>query len=717
MRRDEQRVVALLARKGRFLVGEPFFGRDDARGGAARGRRRAQLVLAPARGRGSVRAREGELALLAHGGGAGRARVLRTIGRPERPRDVIEALMLDRGLARGFTAAVEREAREAARGARAIRGGAARLDLRELATFTVDPASARDFDDAISARGVQDGLVRVWVHIADVSAYVPAGSALDREARWRGTSVYVPGTVEPMLPEALSNDLCSLRPGAERFAVSVEMDIRAGETRAGAAGSAEPRAGEIVRAAFHRSLIRSDARLEYDQVDRMFAGRERAEAPWAAALEAARAAAAALARGRALRRALELDSFEPEISFDAEGRVSARMGGWAGGLTETLGELRDEPPDEPPDAGAQGAQGARGARGVPASEARRMIEHLMIAANEAVAAHLSARRAPCLYRVHEPPDPQSVERLVEQLVSLEVPTPPLPEPMSRSQAAELLAQVAAGVRRHLDAQAAREGAAGRLALSSLVLRSLQQAYYAPRNIGHAGLASAAYCHFTSPIRRYPDLVCHRALLATLDGGEGAPDAAELAELGVWSSEREREAMAIERDAVDVARCFALERVLFDEGFERVFEGEVSGLIGAGAFVAFGGDRDAGVLPPFEGMVPVRRLRARAGGGHGAGRDGIRQRGARGPGRAGRAGAGAREGAAEWWELNEQGTILHASPSARSLRLGQALDVRVRRIEAARGRVDLEPAGSLPAPAQPSRAARQVRGLPMRHHPC
>ena len=205
----------------------------------------------------------------------------------------------------------------------------------------------------------------------------------------------------------------------------------------------------------------------------------------------------------------------------------------------------------------------------------------MIAANEAVASLLAARGTPCLYRVHERPEPARIVRLVDQLASLEVPTPPLPEPMSSSQAAELVGEISQAVDRHT-----RRTGRGRIALGSLVLRSLKQAYYSPANLGHAGLRTSTYCHFTSPIRRYPDIVCHRALLSTLGQDEHAPRAAELGELGEWTSEREREAATIERDADDVARCFLLERLLRAEGPGRAFAGEVVGLISAGAFVAF-----------------------------------------------------------------------------------------------------------------------------------
>jgi ribonuclease R len=638
--------VAVLARKGRFLVAEPFFPDTEAGGRRATHRRNRQVVVGAARGRGSPQAAAGDLVLLRWPGlgrsAPARAQVERVIGRPDVPRDVIEALMLARGLSRGFEPALEQEARERAGHLRSREAG--RTDLRDLPTFTVDPVTARDFDDAISAERRAGGAVRVWVHIADVSAYVSEGSLVDEEAWRRGTSVYVPGAVEPMLPEALSNDVCSLVPGQERLAVTVELDIERERTS---------------RVVFHRSLIRSDVRLDYDQVDRIFAGAEPARAPWSEGLQAARTVAAALEAARHERAALELDSFEPEFAFDEEGQVSVTMTGWASQLGEGLGELRDEPTTTTAPAG-------QAQRDPALSESRRMIEHLMIAANEAVAGHLAEKRVPCLYRVHERPEPQRVEYLVEQLASLGVPTPPVPEPMSRSQAAELVAAISVQLGRHLDQAAGRSGhrvsawGAGRMALTALLLRTLPQAYYSPRNLGHAGLGSPAYCHFTSPIRRYPDLVCHRALLSTLGAGAGAPSAAGLGVLGAWASEREREAMSIERDADDVARCFALERVLYEQGWDLRFPGELTGLIGGGAFVAFGGDPARGVLPPFEGMVPVRRLRE----------PGSRER--------------------EWWELNEQGTALQAG-SGRVLRLGDPLEVRVVRVEAPRGRVELAPA--------------------------
>ncbi len=630
-------LVATVQKRGRFWAAEPHFPppRSVGDGSPSPGGRRSggrvvqggrgsrRIVLASNRVNGPQggRAGPGDLVLvrIAERAGEGRAQIVRVIGRPEVARDAIEALLLHRGLAREFSVEVEREAERAReRGLREAAGEVrrgSRRDLRDLATFTIDPASASDFDDAISAERLDGGGVRVWVHIADVGSYVPEGSLVDRQARERGTSVYVPGTVEPMLPEALSNDACSLVPEAERAAVTIELDLHGGEVR---------------RSAFYRSLIRSDARLHYEQVDRIFEGEEPVRDPWGAPLGAAREAAAVLGRARERAGGLVVDSPEPEFLFDGEGHIREIA-------------AREQ------------------------TESHRLIEHLMIAANEAVARHLAAGSVPCLYRVHERPEPARVERLVAQLESLEIPTPPVPSPLSASQAAELMGEISQGIERHVSAALARGGGGrgpwgGWIALSSLVLRSLRQAYYSPVNVGHAGLRSECYCHFTSPIRRYPDLVCHRALLSSIGGPEGAPRASELSALGERTSELEREAMSIERAGDDLARCFALEQTLYEQGWNRSFQGEVAGLISAGAFVAFGGSRG----PLYEGMVPVRRMRAGSA-----------------------AGGGER---ADWWELNEQETILCGERSGAVVRLGDGITVGVARVDTVQGRVDLIPVG-------------------------
>jgi ribonuclease R len=562
-------MVAVLRKRGRFFVAEPLFGPRGAR------------VTLDGRG-GS----EEDLVLV--GAGKRGARVLRPIGKPWVARHVLEALMLDRGLRRSFPRRVEAEAAELSPEPE----GAERRDLRELATFTVDPEDAKDFDDAISAEEHDGGIVRLWVHIADVSAYVRPGGTLDSEALRRGTSVYVPRTVEPMLPEAISNGECSLRPGEDKLAVTVEIDMDGTDVR---------------RVEFHRALIRSDARLVYGQVDEVFAGRAGAEAPWAGPLAAARRVAAALRRRREERGALEVGSFEPTFDFDSGGNVI-------------------------------------GVRYEEQTESHTMIEELMILANEQVAGYLADRRLPALYRVHAKPDPPAVEFMVAQLASLDVPTPPLPPHMSPQQAADVAAEAS-----RLAAAEARRSGRGRTAFGSLVLRSLKQAHYSPRNVGHAGLASPRYCHFTSPIRRYPDLVVHRALLSGLGLDSTAPHAHELDEIGIEASARERESMKIERDADDVCLAFLLERRLEEAGGGQppAFEGEIAGVVPSGAFVRFGEEG-------FEGFLPARRLR-------------------------------------DWYELNEEGTALIGESSGRALRIGDPIGVIVERVEPARGRVDLSPA--------------------------
>ena len=230
--------VGVIARRGRFLVAEPLF---------ERGRR----VTLDVRGRSEVPI--GEMALIAERVAEGAARIVRALGRPDRARDVVEALLVERGHARRFSESLEEKAREAS----LVKDARRRRDLTSLATFTIDPVEARDFDDAISAERQGDGC-RIYVHIADVAAHVEQGSVIDHEALRRGNSVYVPGAVEPMLPEALSSDACSLVPGKPRRTVTVEMVLNAG--------------AEVVSASFERSLIRSDARLSYDEVEQIFSG-------------------------------------------------------------------------------------------------------------------------------------------------------------------------------------------------------------------------------------------------------------------------------------------------------------------------------------------------------------------------------------------------------------------------------------------------------------
>jgi ribonuclease R len=573
--RGDDDFVGVLARRGRFMIAEPLFERGRAVTLDSRGRSEASI---------------GDMVLVGSGRGR-RPRVVRRLGRPDKARDVVEALLFERGYERGFPRLVEEQARAAGREADAGR----RQDLTALPTFTIDPASARDFDDAISVRREGDGW-RLHVHIADVAAHVRDGSAIDKEALGRGNSVYVPSTVEPMLPPALSSDACSLVPGKPRKTVTAEMELAADAT--------------VRSVSFGRSLIRSDERLTYDQVDEIFAGRDRAPESVSESLAQARSVAALLRERRLSKGALGVETSEPEFTFDDEGNV-----------TGALDDVQ--------------------------TESHGLIEELMILTNEQVAQELTKRRKPLLYRVHEQPEPDAIEFLVSQLESLDVPTPPIPKHITPRSASELVGSIGAAVREHVE----RTGH-GRLALTSLVLRSLKQAYYSDVNAGHAGLASESYCHFTSPIRRYPDLVVHRALLAAVGADEHAPSAHGLGELGTHCSETEREAMQVERAADDICLAFLLERHLFENGWEQEFEGEVSGVIAAGAFISFVAGDDAPA--PCEGFLPARMLRG------------------------------------EYFELNDFRTALVGRRTGRQLRLGDPVSVTVSSVEAPRGRVDLVP---------------------------
>ena len=554
-------VVCELARRGKLLVGDPFFADGVA-------------ILVDRKGSGD--ASVGDLVVLRVPRSRGRAKVERVLGRADDIQAVLEGLLWHEGVRRPAPPLPE-EPPEAEPD---------RRDLRELPAFTIDPEDAKDFDDALSFRREGDG-IRAWVHIADVSAYVPAGSPLDHDAAERAFSVYVPGRVEPMLPEALSADLCSLRPHRDRRCVTVEV-LFDGNLVAG-----EP--------SFYRSLIRSRERLTYGHAEAVLDGRERGGEEVTEALRLAETLALELRRRRYERGALKIETGDIAFVFDGAGGVERA---W----------MESEP------------------------HAHALVEELMILANEAVAALLARHRTDALFRVHERPDPQAVELLLAKLAELEVPTPPAPEKPTPAEAAELAAYISERVSEYT-AQSGRGGEA----FPALVLRSLKQARYDPRNLGHSGLASRAYCHFTSPIRRYPDLVCHRALLRELGIGD-APAAEDLGEVAEWTSVREREAAKVEYRADELCLAWLLESRLFDAGWDASFDGEIVGAIGSGIFVRFDG--------LFEGYVPARLL----------------------PG--------------DYFELNPLGTALVGRRSGRAYRLGDGISVRVDRIEKTEGKVSL-----------------------------
>jgi ribonuclease R len=545
-------VVVEIGRRGKLVVGEPYFTPGVP-------------VLLESKGLGDLG--PGDLALVRPG--RGRARVERGLGSARRIENVLEALLVEQRARVEFephalpNPSSERDTR---------------VDLRDLTAFTIDPDTAKDFDDALSFRREPEG-IRAWVHITDVSFFVPAGSPLDHGAARRAFSTYVPGLVAPMLPPELADDACSLRPHQDRLCVTVEMP---------------PNDGPPV---FYRSLIRSSARLTYGQAERREARPEILEQ-----LELNAELATELRRRRFARGALAVQT--PELAFRfADGRVAdARLEG------------------EP--------------------HAHMLVEELMIRANEHVASFLSRRNRQALYRVHEQPDPHSIELLLAKLADLGVPTPPAPEVLSPRAAAELAGEIS----RHVTVYAEQSGR-GREAFPSLVLRALKQARYEPRNLGHSGLASTAYCHFTSPIRRYPDLVVHRALLHEI-GESDVPPPEELTELAEHASAREREAAEIEYAADEICLAWLLEERLVQDGWDQPFAGEITGMIGSGLFSRFG--------EVFEGFLPARRL------------------------------------AGEFFELNEAGTALVGRRSGRAYRLGDPIEVRVEAVARHEGKVELAP---------------------------
>jgi ribonuclease R len=522
--------------------------------------------------------------------------VERVIGSAAAIENVLEALLVQEGLREGFEPHDLPEP--------SLEG---RVDLRDLVAFTIDPETAKDFDDAISMRAEGEGL-SAWVHIADVSHFVPAGSPLDRGAAERANSVYVPGLVAPMLPHELADDACSLRPNEDRLVLTVEIPF-----------DAELRAGEP---AFYRSVIRSRERFTYPQAQSILAGRERAEPELSDALRLADRLSAELRRRRFARGALRIESREIAFAFDGKGGVERA---W----------LESEP------------------------QAHALIEELMILANEAVAGFLSSRRREALYRVHERPEPQAVELLLAKLADLEVPTPPVPEreSMSPAEAARIAAEASEQVTEYV--RSAKRGAE---AFPALVLRSLKQARYDPRNLGHSGLASTAYTHFTSPIRRYPDLVVHRALLRELGQGDDPPPE-DLGALAEHTSQQERAASEVEYLADEICLAWLLERDLYERGWEEPHSGEITGVIGSGLFVRFG--------EVFEGYLPARRLQG------------------------------------DYYELNDLGTALVGRRGGRRYRLGDPVDVKVEGIRKAEGKVELS------TPASGSGRAEARRGRPSR----
>ncbi|MFW6201882.1 MAG: ribonuclease R [Gemmatimonadota bacterium] len=391
-----------------------------------------------------------------------------------------------------------------------------RRDLRDVLIFTIDPADAEDHDDALSVRPLGDGRWEVGVHIADVAHYVEEGGVIDREALERGTSVYLVDRVVPMLPEALSSDLCSLRPDEDRLALSLLLVI--------------DERGVVLDSELVRSVIRSRHRLSYQDAQAVMDGERAIDPDTDQAIARLRTLSRKLRAARRRRGSIDFDLPEARVVLNTKGEPM-----------EIERVLR--------------------------LESHRLIEDFMILANETLARRAVEAEIPFLYRIHERPDPERVDRLRDLVATFGVRLSRRDEPGPKD-----FQRVVARFEDRPEAGL----------VSTVVLRTMKQARYSPENLGHFGLATWNYTHFTSPIRRYPDLVVHRLAARAFIDGERIPEGLageRLPEIARHSSTRERIAVEAERDSVDLKKVEYMERHVGDE-----FSGTISGVTSFGFFV-------------------------------------------------------------------------------------------------------------------------------------
>lgn len=478
-----------------------------------------------------IKPREGAFAVLvitrwptADAGAAGT--ITEVLGDPDNVRVRINALLRARDIIEDFPK--EALAQSAAFGSKLESAHwKGREELFHLPIVTIDGADAKDFDDAVSLERVDGNLLRLGVHIADVAHYVQAGTALDKEAYLRGTSVYLPDRVVPMLPPALSNNLCSLVPNQPRLTLSIFMDINS--------------SGRVTRRRMARTVIRSCRRFTYDEVELLLNDKEVPAVPPAVAQAIPRMGelAVLLNKVRVKRGALDFNLPEYKVETDPDGKPLKVV-------------LR------------------------PRLQSHRLIEEFMLLANESVATELMAAKIPFLHRRHDAPDPAKLKALAETLKDL-----------------GLSAGHITGGNTHKGLQDVLRQASGNPLediMNSLIVRSMRQAVYSPESSGHFGIAARAYSHFTSPIRRYPDLMTHRAVIAFLAGRKENFVNFTLEKAGVHCSVRERAAAEAEHKSVDLMRA-----ELFKSQVGAVMDGTVTAVTESGAFIRLGDTGAEGLL--------------------------------------------------------------------------------------------------------------------------
>lgn len=409
----------------------------------------------------------------------------------------------------------------------AVKDAANRQDLRSLLTFTIDGKDARDFDDAISIEKTEGGY-RLYVHIADVCHYVKNNDPIDREAYRRGTSCYLPCRVIPMLPTSLSNGICSLNPNEDRLVLTTQMELTS--------------EGHLTDFSFYEAVIRSDRRLVYEDVTRQLSEKtpDKGMEDIFPSLLLLESLCEKLRARRKEKGSIDLALPEPQIHLDANGHVREIS-------------LRED--------------------GI----ANRMIEECMVLCNRTIAEYMYHQNAPFVYRVHEAPDAEKLERLSDALLVFGL---SIPGRFSGQKASALLDSITDKEKGYI--------------VSTLLLRSMMRAAYRHENLGHFGLALPFYCHFTSPIRRYPDLLCHRALKAILHGQDTGKLSRKVRRAALVSSEREEAAQEAEREAVRFYMCRYMEAHIGE-----TFDAVISSVQEFGFFVA---------LPNLvEGLVHVKDL--------------------------------------------------------------------------------------------------------------